>query len=222
MSGATENITLGDLVSKIAAEYGLKAAVNDDLKAIQYPYIAQTRESDLHLLTRLARVHDAIAKAAGGALILVKRGTGQAADGTVLPVTNIVQSQISRGTWNVTSRGRFGRVEAEWVDQATGQTHKVQAGNQDPLLTLQHRYAAATEAQAAAAAALAQSVRGSGQMDLTLAGFFGDLTAEGRINLLDVKPEIRGVWGITNLTHRLTGSLTTTARLERDHKKEKS
>ncbi|MGV6840162.1 MAG: contractile injection system protein, VgrG/Pvc8 family [Planktomarina sp.] len=217
-----EHITLGGLVAKIAAEHGLKSAVSEDLNSVLYPHIAQTQESDLHLLTRLARGHDAIAKLAGGTLILVKRGQGKAADGTTLPVTSILKSQISRGTWSVTSRGRFGRVEAEWVDQAGGQTHKVTAGDKDPLLTLRHRYAEKAHAQAAAKAALENSTRGSGQIDMTLAGFFGGLTAEGQINLLDIKPELCGVWGITSVTHRLLGSLTTTVRLERDNEKGKA
>lgn len=212
-----EDITLGDLVSKLASEHGLKSAVSDDLKGIKYPYIAQTRESDMHLLTRLARVHDAIAKPVGGALVLVKRGQGKSADGTELPVVPIRLDQISRGTWDVTSRGRFGRVEAEWVDLGGSETHKVTAGDKDPLLTLRHRFSSQSEAQEAVKAALERSIRGSGKMQVQLAGFWGDLTAEGKLNFLNMKPELCGVWGITSLTHRLAKTLTTSTRVERDN-----
>lgn len=69
-----DEITLGDLVETMAGEHNLKSVVSDALGKIAYDHIAQVDESDMHLLTRLARNHDATVKA--GALLLAERGLG--------------------------------------------------------------------------------------------------------------------------------------------------
>ncbi|MEE9358423.1 hypothetical protein [Candidatus Vondammii sp. HM_W22] len=50
-----DDITLGDLVATIAAEHGLIPRVGEFLDAIHIPHLDQTYESDMHLLTRLAK-----------------------------------------------------------------------------------------------------------------------------------------------------------------------
>ncbi len=54
--------TVGDIVKKIAGEHGLKPVVSNSLKSHFHAYQAQTSESDLNFLTRLAKGLDAVAK----------------------------------------------------------------------------------------------------------------------------------------------------------------
>ena len=91
------DVTLEDIVKKIAGEHGLKPRVSDSLKSVFYKYLAQTAESDLNLISRLAKDLDAVAKAAGGYLIVAKRGDGKAADGSDLPVITLTRSQMTGG-----------------------------------------------------------------------------------------------------------------------------
>ena len=58
---------LGALVRQIAAEYDYTGVCSPELADIQLEHVDQTEESDLHLLRRLARDHDATFKAAAAA-----------------------------------------------------------------------------------------------------------------------------------------------------------
>ena len=90
-----DDVTLEDIVVTIASEHDLTPAVSDSLKAHFYKYLAQTSESDLNLLTRLAHDLDATAKPAGGALVFVKRGIGK----TIRPVIGDVINRDEIDPW---------------------------------------------------------------------------------------------------------------------------
>lgn len=212
-----KEVTLEDIVKTIAGQYRLTPQISDSLKAQFYAYLAQTAESDLNLLTRLAKDLDAVAKPAGGALLVVKRGEAKAANGTDLPVFPIHRHQIRSGSWTLTGRGRYGRVTAEWAERDTATVHKVTAGKGEPERILRHRYPTQADASRAAQAALSRSHRGSGSLSIELGGFYGDLMAEANVNLLGIKPELAGQWLITRVTHRLTDTLTTSFEAERDN-----
>ncbi|WIY25022.1 contractile injection system protein, VgrG/Pvc8 family [Parasedimentitalea psychrophila] len=206
-----------DIVAKFAGENGLKTAVSESLKAYFYGYLAQTAESDLNFLTRLALDLDATAKPAGGALVFVKRGEGKAADGTDLPVPVITLAQMSRANWKVTGRGKYGKVIAEWSELGAASVNQVSAGDKEPLLQLRHRHASQGEAQRAADSALQRSKRASGKISIQLAGFIGDLLAEGFVELQGIHPALTGQWLVSQVTHRLGGTLITSFDAERDN-----
>ena len=214
-----QNVSFGDIVQKIARENGLKAAVAKDIGAQRYGYIAQTSESDLNLLMRLAHDLDALVKPAGGAILCVRQGEGKTASGIEIPVPEIALKDITRGSWKLKSRGRYGKVITEWSELGSATVHKVTIGDGKPVLKLRHRYASKVEATRAAASALNRSKRGSGTLDLTLAGFNGALTAGGMIDLIDAAPELRGRWSIKGVTHKLSNTLTTHLKAERDNDK---
>ena len=113
----------------------------------------------MNFLTRLARDLDATAKPAGGALFFVKRGEGKAADGSDLPVPVIHLSQMSRGNWKVSGRGKYGKVIAEWSELGAAKINQVSAGDKAPLQRLRHRHASQSKAQRAADSALESSKR---------------------------------------------------------------
>ena len=216
------DVTVEDIVGKIAGEHGLEPLVSDSLKAHFYTFQAQTSESDLNFLTRLAKDLDAVSKPAGKYLVFTKRGEGKAADGSELPVFKVHRTQMSGGSWKITGRGKYGRVVAEWGERGTATTHKVTAGDKDPELKLRHRYASKAEAERAAQSALDRSRRGSGKVSIELGGFWGDLMAEAKVELIGIKPELTGEWLITRVQHRLTDTLTTSFDAERDNEEDKS
>ena len=65
--------TLGALVSAIASKHGLAPKVAKDLSGVVIDHIAQTNESDMHFLTRLAKMYGAVAKPTGGNLVFAIR-----------------------------------------------------------------------------------------------------------------------------------------------------
>lgn len=213
-------VTVQDIVGKIAGEYGLKPVVSDSLKSQFFAYIAQTTESDLNLLTRLAKDLDATAKPVGGSLAFVKRGENKSADGSPLPVFDIDRNQISTGSWSTTGRGRYGKVICEWAELGTATVHKAIAGSEKPELKLRHRFPTKVEAERAAQSALERSKRGSAKINIRLGGFYGALLAEGFVNLTGLKSELNGRWLVNQVQHTLgSGGLVTIFDAERDNEK---
>jgi phage protein D len=212
------DVTLDDLVAKIAGENALKPQVADSLKSTFFKYIAQTSESDLNLLTRLAKNLDAMTKPAGGSLLFLKHGEGKSADGKDLPVFQIDKSDIDKGTWKLPGRTKYGKVTAEWAENGSAKVHQVHAGTGTPAQKLRERFATQIEAERAAQSALDRSKRGTGTININLGGFQGDLTAGAKVNLTGIKPELTGEWLITRVEHRLGASLVTSVQAERDHK----
>ncbi|TRD18404.1 phage late control D family protein [Palleronia caenipelagi] len=207
--------TLGQIARTIAGEHGLTAKVAASLASVAYPYLAQTAESDLNLLTRLARDLDAVAKPAGGALVVLPRDATESAGGTALPVTPIQRSEITSGRWKITGRGLYGKVTAQWGDRGAGAVQTVTEGDGTPVLALRHRHPTEEAARRAARAALTRNTRAAGQIDLTLGGFRGDLMAGAEIGIAGLLPELDGRWRLTRVTHRLGTTLATSLTAER-------
>ena len=215
------DVTLEDIVKKIAGEHDLKPQASNSLKSVFYKYRAQTAESDLNFLSRLATELDAVAKPAGGYLIVAKRGDGKAVDGSDLPVITLTRSQMTGGSWEVTERGKYASVTAEWGERSTAKTQKVTVGDKKPERILRHRYENREDAKRAAEAALERSKRGSSKISIQLAGFHGDLVAGAKVDLKGIKDELTGEWITTRIQHQLTDTLTTSLEAERDNQEDK-
>ncbi|RUM42600.1 MAG: hypothetical protein DSY80_06940 [Desulfocapsa sp.] len=80
-----ENMTIAQIVQKIASRNGLKASAMGSVGKILYDYLAQTGESDLAFIRRLGRVHDAISSPKMGELIFARKGEIDFGTLTVVP-----------------------------------------------------------------------------------------------------------------------------------------
>ncbi len=218
---AWEDKTLGEIVDTIAARHGLRAAVAPALRAVRWAYVAQTKESDLHFLSRLAIDLDATVKPAGGALVVVPKGEGVTADGAPIPEVELSAAALSDWSWTATGRSRYASAVAEWSEPGTATVHRVETGSGEPVLELRRRYATEDEARRAAEAALKRAVRASGSLSATCTGFAGELMAEGVVILSGIKPELTGRWTMPRVSHRFdAGGLTTSFEAERDNEDE--
>lgn len=124
-SRSWDDIGIGDLVRGIAGEHGVEAVVAPDLAAITLPHLDQTDESDLNLLTRLARRHAAIFKPTHGKLVFV-RGNGVTASGAEMGGVTITRGPGMRYTARLLSRTTFKQAKAKYHDNKTGKTEEVE------------------------------------------------------------------------------------------------
>lgn len=217
-SRSWEDVTFRDIVDEIAADHGLTARVSDAVGTQHFPYVAQTSESDLNLLTRLASDLDATVKPASGTIVVVPRGGGETAEGEALEPVVLTAAQMVFANWKATTRGRAGQVTAKWSDPDTATLHEITDGEGDPARALRHTYASEAEAQRAAGAELGRSGRASGKIDVELTTFVGDLMAESIVHLRGIKPELTGEWTIATVDHTLgPDTLTTKFTAERDN-----
>lgn len=199
-----DNVTIGDLVAAIAAQHEFKYHVDASLADISFAHIDQTEESDIHLLTRLAKDHGAVAKAAGDTLLFVPRGAAKSAEGKMLPAVTLTRQDLTRWRVTIADRGKYGAVIAYWHDTASGERVEVKVGDGEPVYTIRRTYPEASVAKNAASAKLSEFVCGAA----TLSGNGpGDsrLAAEGKLTITGVREGINGTWTLTRVTHTIDG-----------------
>ncbi len=197
-----DQVTIGNLVGQIAPEHGYVAKVSPTLASVTLAHVDQTEESDLHLLTRLAKEHDAVAKPAGGNYLFVPKGEAKTATGKNMPAVSLVKTDMHR--WNVTiaDRGKYQSVTAYWHDTASAKRQAVSVGSGDPVCTLPGTYPDADAARKAAQGKKDALERGVSKLELTTDGN-PYLAAEAKLNISGVMQGVNGEWVITRAVHTL-------------------
>jgi len=205
-----DETTLGDVVSAIAGEHGLEAKVATELAAVSLTHVDQTEESDLHLVTRLAQRHGATAKPAGGALLVVPRGSSQTASGRTLPAMTIQGSELSRWSVTIADRERYASVVATYHDPAKAEPVEVTVGSGEPAYRLRDPYPDEAAAQEAADARLRSAKLGEATLRATLAVGRPEAVAETPITVEGVREGVDGEWVAKRVRHRFGRSGYTT------------
>lgn len=210
--------TLGAVIRDLAASQGLQARISPELASIAVRHLDQVGESDVHLMTRLAKQHDATATVKGRALIFLRIGQGTTASGAALPTFLIERGDSDTHNFSLPDRDRYTGVHAEWHDKASGTRKKVQAGGSQNSKGLRRVYHSEDEAQQAANAEYRRNLRGEARLSITLARGDANLSAEMTGNVRGWRAEIDAIrWLIASVQHTLTGSngFQTSVELER-------
>lgn len=194
--------TISTLIATIAGEHGLEPGVSQSLGNVALPHVDQIDESDINLLTRIARDYDAIAKPGGGRLVMAKRGESATISGEPMPAISLTESQVTTWTWRRSLRAAAGQVVATYRDQSAAADIEVTAGDGTPVRRLRQRYPDQESAQAAANAEYQRSLRAGTQLSITLPGN-PDLIAEGRVALTGFRPGVDGEWLVTRVVHSI-------------------
>ncbi|MBX9860689.1 MAG: phage late control D family protein [Sphingomonas sp.] len=211
--------TLGALAQKVAAAHGLEARVAPELAGIEVAIIEQHGTSDMALLRRLGREHDAVATVKDRKLILSPIGSGKAPGGAALPSLTLGPSDGDRYSYREIDRSGEAGAEARYHDVDTGERSTVKAGGGGSgtprrVRKIHHSKAAAA---AAAKAEAGRAARGAAEFDMQLALGRADLYPEQRVTLAGFKPEADArKWIIAEVSHRLdrAGGFTTSIKLE--------
>ncbi len=198
-----DDLRLGKLVAVIAEEHGLLRSVGADLYDIPLPHVDQTDESDMHLLTRLGRQYDAVARQDGEYLLFVRRGQARTASGRRLEPLAVTPQQVSGYRATLADRDRYAAVAAHWRDLQSGERRTVTASRGEPIYSLRHNYIDERTARDAAQAKLAVLQRGVGALSLTLAPGDPRVWAETPLTLSGFRQGIDGPWTTVRVTHNL-------------------
>ncbi|MGZ4953594.1 MAG: contractile injection system protein, VgrG/Pvc8 family [Methylobacter sp.] len=206
-----DGITLGSLVKKLAGDNGLVGKASADLSTIQLGHVDQTQESDLHLLTRLAKQYGGVAKVTHGNLIVAKAGESKSVSGTSLVPIIINKHQVSGYHCSMTDRGKYAAVTAAYHDKATGKNVSVSTSAEKPAHILRHTYDNQQQAIEAARAKKDALDQGTSTVDVTLAIGNPNLFAESPLILIGFRSGITGVeWTATRVEHSFSKSAFTT------------
>lgn len=215
-----EGTKLSAIVAKIARESGLTSAVSAEAGKVVPGHLDQIDESDMSLLTRIARENGLTFKPGGGRLILVKSGESATASGAALPKVELARTDITRWSLSVRRPEAVKRVVTKYRDLATSKTVEVEVDTPattskggssygDEILARVRStkkvvtpYANKASAEAGAKAAADEARRKSQQVRLDLPGR-ADLMAEGRLILSGLRPGIDREWLIRQVTHQM-------------------
>lgn len=199
-----DEITIGDLVAKIAAKSGYTPKVDPEIAGFFYNHIDQN-ESDSHLLQKLSVFHDCYVKFENNTLIFWKR------DNPLGAVT------VARGAGNPTGvsltasvhcRNEYEGVAAEWHNRDSGETYKEIAGVESKMMKILPRsYTNKAEAKAAAQAELSRLTRGTGSIESLSIPGDPSIRAGRKLKLTGFRSELCSLdWMITEVTHSISNS----------------
>lgn len=198
-----DETSVKDIVAEIAGEYGLDSKIADAVSGHVYPWIGQQDESDLNFLERVAKRHGALFTIKNGALLWLKRGAGETADGTSVPAAVIVKTSVVEGSCRVSENDvdRFGKVKAFYQDRGGAKRQEVIVDG-DPAADGEHvirePFGSKSEAQAAAEAFAREMLRGLVKTSCAIVGRPA-LMAGQPVTYLGVRPGVDGREFITEM-----------------------
>lgn len=201
-SAVYDDVTFADVVAKIAAAHGYESSVSPEVGVFAFEHIDQVNESDMSLLTRLARDVGAVLKPVANKLVAVARGDSKSVSGQDLPIIDIADAYNSTGSVSIQERNVYESVTANYFDEATQKSIVYATSSAEPSFAIAKPFKDKAAAKAAAEAMLKEKKRGRASLSLGRP-LTAEAVAEGRLNLTNHKPSANGEWLIESVTHSI-------------------
>ncbi|SFO51427.1 hypothetical protein SAMN05216567_10125 [Variovorax sp. OK605] len=161
--------TLGAVLQQTAARHLLLARIDPALGARQIAHIDQTNESDLNFITRLAKLHDAVATVKRGRLLFLPIVGTTTSSGDGLPVIEITRADGDNHRYHTSDRDAYSGVRAYWHDPKRAKRRGVLVGVSGNAKRLKETFANEADARVAAQAEWRRIQRGAATFELHLA-----------------------------------------------------
>lgn len=191
-----ENITLCDLVKKLADENNLNYKC--DFKDVYFKHLAQTNESDLNLLNRLANMYHATFNIKNNTIIFIKKSNNE-----TLPVFEIKKDKVENYSIKYANKTLYKSVKVIYHNTKENKQKTIIYKSGEPQYILQDSFKDENEALK----------RAEGILNLLNAGIIsGNLTITGRNIIAGAKLKLNGFGeddgecSIKRVTHNLSGS----------------
>jgi phage protein D len=213
-SRSFDDVTLGDIVTTVARDNGLKPRIASALTAIKPGHIIQNRESDAALLLRLARLYNAVSKPSGGYWLFVEQGKSATPSGASLPEQTIILSEVSRWQYSEGEKGGAGKKEGDkkkgdvrinYLDPETGETKTVTVEHDGKDTSHPYTQSSKEKAEAAGKSKAAGTARNSRKMSITMPcrPYQIALTAESKITTQGFGEKEDRPWLVESLKYSL-------------------
>lgn len=198
-----DGLTVGDIVSTIAGDNGLTPGVTASVASIIPGHIDQIDESDLSMLTRIALIHDLVAKPAGGVLFIGRKAEGIKASGQLTPTIPLLQADVTRWAMRRSLGEATGTVIATYRDLEAGEDVEVEIGDGEPVRRLRQRFRSKQEARAVADAEARRAGRTKETLEIEMPGN-PIVVAQGKITPIDFSSASSGAWVVETATHEVS------------------
>ncbi|OAK55089.1 late control protein [Variovorax paradoxus] len=210
-------VTVGEIVRQTAARHQLVVRIDPDLGARQIEHIDQTNESDLNFITRLAKLHDAVATIKRGRLLFLPIVGTTTSTGESIPLIEITRADGDMHRYHTSDRDAYSGVRAYWHDPKRAKRCGVLVGKSGNAKRLKDTFANEADARAAAQAEWRRIQRGLATFNLTLALGQPMLISQTPVKVSGWKLEIDDTeWLTIKVRHTMTqdGGFTTVAEME--------
>lgn len=195
-----DDLTLGDLASQIAARHGYQPAVANSMASIKLTHIDQRGESDMNLLTRLAKENNGLFKIAANRLVVVPKEAGKSVSGKELPRVTLGDPENSTGRVTISERDDFQSVVAYWFDEPNQEKVSETVGGGEPQFVIKKTHSDQQAAINAATAKLGELKRGNGSLSITRP-LSPEIMPEGFLVLENHKQSANGEWLVESVDH---------------------
>ncbi|RZL08102.1 MAG: phage late control D family protein [Rubrivivax sp.] len=208
--------TLGTVLRQIAGRHKLKPRIDAGLAARPVAHIDQTHESDINFLTRLAKLHDAVATVKRATLIFLPILGTTTSTGQPLPSLTITRASGDGHRFATSDREAYSGVRAYWHDPRRAKRRGVLVGKSGNAKKLRESSSSEAEARSAAVAAWRRLQRGLSTLELRLAIGQPLLAPQTPVTVRGFKAEIDEIeWLASKVTHSIgNGGFTTQVTLE--------
>ncbi|MFB9136704.1 phage tail protein [Vibrio olivae] len=162
-----DSVTLEDVLKTTSSEHGLIPRMSNDFSQIAIEHLDQINESDMSLMTRLARRYGAISKPMNGYWLFLKEGQQESASGKTLQNFTITREMISNWQYRDSSRNDSKRIVATYHDVKGGQTKEVSVGRGEPAFRILFKYSNYEDAEFAAVSMFHKRSKGSESLEIS-------------------------------------------------------
>ncbi len=174
-----ESMSIGQIVGDIASRNGLNAKTDFDDTFILN--LAQSDESDLHFLNKLAREHNAIFNIKNQSLIFKKK-IKEAKKNESLPTYTIDKKDTLSLSIKTSSKTLYNSCKAIWQDTKQNKTKEIISGSGEPCINMRGTFKDEADAKLKADAKLQKANQGIVSGSLSIEG--GAYYAGGKLNLV--------------------------------------
>lgn len=207
--------SVGQVVTDVAGRSGLRAKVHPQLAGLGIQHIDQTNESDIHFLTRLARLHDAVCTVKKRTLVFMPINSAHSASGQALEALTVTRAAGDQHRWHAADRTAYTGVRAQYYNYRDARVNEVRTGEPTREKRLKDRYGTKAEAARAVQSEMQRIDRGKATLEITLALGRPELMPQSPVTVSGFKPEIDSTdWRIVKVTHSINDGSGFTTRLE--------
>lgn len=201
-----DDTTLGDVFQEIASRNQLEPQFDETLAARAIKHLDQTTESDLSLINRLGKEHDAIATAKSGKLVLMPIGTDTTSAGAPLPTLIIDISACTNWRYQK-SKTTYTGVTAHYQNREEAKRESVTVGSAENPFVMRKTSPDKDIANTHAKTRWETLKRGEQSLSLDLENLLLDATTAVAIQLTGFTHNIPDSgWVIASANHNMSGS----------------
>ena len=194
-SMAYEKVSLQHVAKMVANRHGLK--LKSDFEDLYVTHLAQSDESDMHFMKRLADEYNAIFSVKNGTLVFMRRtkGGGRSDD---LPVFEVSAAECGTCSVKHSNKTLYGSCKVQWHDTKENALQEQVVGSGEPVLVMEGAFKSPAEAIAKAKARLELANRGVKKGAISMAG--KTIYAGGTLKLSGAE-EDDGEYTINSVSH---------------------